>query len=171
MELDCNQTFLFQKSFKREAYLDWRQYTTLVLKVRGDGRSYLINLSTEGYFDIMWNDIYHYVLYTRGGPHWQICKVSHRLFWLYSLLFLTRIAWFLPTEYFFSFLIPVLVEPEPLIFRINGIGLKTEQKRSHRYFMLKITTQPSFLKKAVQPKYKFTGPISKSIGLVRCKDY
>lgn len=101
MELDCNQTFLFQKSFKREAYLDWRQYTTLVLKVRGDGRSYLINLSTEGYFDIMWNDIYHYVLYTRGGPHWQICKVKSQTFLALLAAFLTRIDWFLPTEFLF----------------------------------------------------------------------
>jgi hypothetical protein len=28
-----------------------------------------------GYFDIMWNDIYSYVLFTRGGPYWQLSKV------------------------------------------------------------------------------------------------
>lgn len=50
----------------------------LVLKVRGDGRSYLLNISTRGYFDVMWNDMYHYVLFTRGGPYWQYTKVcSH----------------------------------------------------------------------------------------------
>ena len=64
-----------QKSFKRESTYDWSQYNMLVLKVRGDGRSYLINLHCEGYFDLMWNDIYHFALYTRGGPHWQIAKV------------------------------------------------------------------------------------------------
>ncbi|RVE55332.1 hypothetical protein evm_000230 [Chilo suppressalis] len=64
-----------RKSFKREATYDWHIYNTLVIKVRGDGRSYLLNISCEGYYDITWNDIYHYVLYTRGGPYWQIAKV------------------------------------------------------------------------------------------------
>ena len=41
-------------SFKRESYLDWTNYNTLVLKVRGDGRPYLINVSCEGYFDVTW---------------------------------------------------------------------------------------------------------------------
>lgn len=66
---------IFQKSFKRPTTFDWHLYNTLVLKIRGDGRSYLLNISCEGYYDITWNDIYHYVLYTRGGPYWQIAKV------------------------------------------------------------------------------------------------
>lgn len=51
----CNiRTMRARKSFKRETYLDWSFYNTLVLKVRGDGRPYLINISCEGYFDITW---------------------------------------------------------------------------------------------------------------------
>ncbi|XP_058443526.1 complex I intermediate-associated protein 30, mitochondrial [Malaya genurostris] len=73
-----------RKSFKRDAFYDWEQYNTLVLKVRGDGRSYLINLASEGYYDILWNDIYHYVLYTRGGPHWQIARIPFSKFFLAS---------------------------------------------------------------------------------------
>ncbi|XP_063696806.1 complex I intermediate-associated protein 30, mitochondrial [Culicoides brevitarsis] len=72
------------KSFKREIYLDWQPYNTLILKIRGDGRNYLINIHTDGYFDILWNDIYHYVLYTRGGPHWQIAKIPFSKFFLSS---------------------------------------------------------------------------------------
>lgn len=69
---------MLQKSFKRDAYFDWRMYSHIVLRVRGDGRSYMLNLSTMGYYDIMWNDIYSYVLFTRGGPYWQVSKVKYR---------------------------------------------------------------------------------------------
>ncbi|XP_018784615.1 PREDICTED: complex I intermediate-associated protein 30, mitochondrial [Bactrocera latifrons] len=73
-----------RRSFKRESTYDWTQYNTLVMKIRGDGRSYLINLHTEGYFDIQWNDVYHYVLFTRGGPHWQLVKIPFSKFFLSS---------------------------------------------------------------------------------------
>lgn len=72
------------KSFKRDATYDWNLYNTIVLKVRGDGRSYLLNLSCEGYHDITWNDIYHYVLYTRGGPYWQVARIPFSKFILGS---------------------------------------------------------------------------------------
>lgn len=73
-----------RKSFKREVYIDWSLYNMLELRVRGDGRSYLINISTAGYFDITWNDIYTYVLYTRGGPHWQVTRIPFSKFFLNS---------------------------------------------------------------------------------------
>ncbi|XP_073984676.1 complex I intermediate-associated protein 30 [Rhodnius prolixus] len=73
-----------RKSFKRDAYLNWGQYTHLVIKCRGDGRSYMLNIATSGYFDQLWNDIYHYVLYTRGGPYWQITKVPFSKFFFSS---------------------------------------------------------------------------------------
>lgn len=72
------------KSFKRDAYMDWSCYNTLVMRVRGDGRPYMINIGTEGFFDITWNDIYHYVLYTRGGPHWQTTRIPFSKFFLAS---------------------------------------------------------------------------------------
>lgn len=64
-----------EKSFKRDSFHDWTSYTHLVMRVRGDGRSYFINLGSAGYFDINWNDQFHFPLYTRGGPHWQVSKV------------------------------------------------------------------------------------------------
>ncbi|CAD6994449.1 unnamed protein product [Ceratitis capitata] len=69
-----------RRSFKRESAFDWTQYNTLVMKIRGDGRNYLINLHTEGYFDLQWNDVYHFVLFTRGGPHWQMVKIPFSKF-------------------------------------------------------------------------------------------
>lgn len=81
----CNmKTLRHKKSFKRDAYYNWIPYNMLVLKVRGDGRSYLLNLSTRGYFDITWNDVYHYVLFTRGGPYWQIAKIPFSKFFFSS---------------------------------------------------------------------------------------
>nr|CAG4646392.1 EOG090X091L [Macrothrix elegans] len=92
-----------QRSFKRDSYYDWSSYTHLVLRVRGDGRSYMITLATAGYYDIAWNDQFHYALFTRGGPHWQISKIPFSKFYKTSKgriqdmqepLPLTRIAHF-----------------------------------------------------------------------------
>lgn len=81
----CNmRTLRARKSFKREAYLDWSCYNMLVMRVRGDGRSYLLNINSRGYYDITWNDIYHYVLFTRGGPYWQVARIPFSKFFLGS---------------------------------------------------------------------------------------
>ncbi|XP_045581044.1 complex I intermediate-associated protein 30, mitochondrial [Procambarus clarkii] len=81
----CNmRTIRPRKSFRREMYLDWSCYNHLELRVRGDGRSYLVNISTAGYYDITWNDMFSYVLYTRGGPHWQITRIPFSKFFFNS---------------------------------------------------------------------------------------
>ncbi|CAL8111638.1 unnamed protein product [Orchesella dallaii] len=67
-------------SFGRKSYHDWSQYTHLTMRIRGDGRSYIINIGQAGYYDIMWNDVYHYVLFTRGGPYWQKVKIPFSKF-------------------------------------------------------------------------------------------
>jgi len=72
------------RSFKRETYHDWTSYTHLVLRIRGDGRSYMLNIGSAGYFDITWNDMYNYMLFTRGGPHWQITRIPFSKFFLTS---------------------------------------------------------------------------------------
>lgn len=77
----CNVTTVNkEKSFRREVYHDWTPYTHLILRVRGDGRCYSLNISTRGIFDLTWNDMYNYVLYTRGGPHWQYVKLPFSKF-------------------------------------------------------------------------------------------
>ncbi|CAH0552003.1 unnamed protein product [Brassicogethes aeneus] len=81
----CNmRTIRARKSFKRESHFNWTSYNMLVMRVRGDGRSYLLNINTRGYFDITWNDMYHYVLFTRGGPYWQYTRIPFSKFFLAS---------------------------------------------------------------------------------------
>ncbi|XP_072763016.1 complex I intermediate-associated protein 30, mitochondrial [Anoplolepis gracilipes] len=69
-----------QISFKRDVCHDWTPYTHLILRVRGDGRCYTLSIYTRGTFNLMWNDVYNYVLHTRGGPHWQYVKVPFSKF-------------------------------------------------------------------------------------------
>ncbi|XP_050729350.1 complex I intermediate-associated protein 30, mitochondrial-like isoform X1 [Eriocheir sinensis] len=73
-----------RKSFKREVYHNWIDFNMLEIRLRGDGRSYLLNITCSGYYDLMWNDIYTYPLYTRGGPHWQLTRIPFSKFILSS---------------------------------------------------------------------------------------
>ncbi|XP_017793684.1 PREDICTED: complex I intermediate-associated protein 30, mitochondrial [Habropoda laboriosa] len=77
----CNITSVRKcKSFKRKILLDWTNYNELVLRIRGDGRCYMLNLLCGQYFDITRNYAFHYVMYTRGGPHWQVVRIPFAKF-------------------------------------------------------------------------------------------
>lgn len=71
-------------SFDRVKHLDWTNFNTLHLRIRGDGRPWMINLGPEMYYSHMKNDIYSYFLYTRGGPYWQDVKIPFSKFFLSS---------------------------------------------------------------------------------------
>lgn len=49
------------------------------MKVRGDGRPYMLTISMDRFFDVGWFDQYHYTLFTHGGPYWQTAKVEHTI--------------------------------------------------------------------------------------------
>lgn len=63
-------------SFYRVQPLGWEKFTHLCFRLRGDGRTYYINLHLDNYYDLEWNDMYRFPLYTRGGPYWQYTEVG-----------------------------------------------------------------------------------------------
>lgn len=69
-------------SFDRKKHFDWSSFNMLHLRVRGDGRPWMINIATETYFSHQRDDIYSYFLYTRGGPYWQDVKIPFSKFFL-----------------------------------------------------------------------------------------
>lgn len=76
----CMRAKPYRMPFKIKSSFDWTMYTHLVFKVRGDGRIYMANLYVNRNFDVSWYDVYHYFLYTRGGPYWQIIKIPFSRF-------------------------------------------------------------------------------------------
>lgn len=74
------QTFPNTISFYRRRYLYWQEFSHLVVRCRGDGRSYTVNLTVFEDFDITTNVIYQYPLFTRGGPYWQVSYIPFSKF-------------------------------------------------------------------------------------------
>ncbi|KAK9294386.1 hypothetical protein QLX08_010982 [Tetragonisca angustula] len=77
----CNITSLQKfKSFGRRDYYNWVNYNELVLRIRGDGRCYMLNILQKGIIDLSQYDCHHYVMYTRGGPYWQVVRIPFSKF-------------------------------------------------------------------------------------------
>lgn len=69
-------------SFDRKKQFDWSNFNTLHLRIRGDGRPWMINIASEIVYSHQKDDIYCYFLYTRGGPYWQDVKIPFSKFFL-----------------------------------------------------------------------------------------
>ncbi|TRY86826.1 hypothetical protein DNTS_020543, partial [Danionella cerebrum] len=57
--------------FNRKRQYDWSSFNTLHLRVRGDGRPWMVIIGVEAYYSHTKDDLYSYFLYTRGGPYWE----------------------------------------------------------------------------------------------------
>ncbi|GCB61522.1 hypothetical protein scyTo_0012933, partial [Scyliorhinus torazame] len=71
-------------AFDLKKYYDLSNFNTLYLRVRGDGRPWMVNISSEMYFTHQKDDLYNYFLFTRGGPYWQDVKIPFSKFFLSS---------------------------------------------------------------------------------------
>lgn len=72
------------RSFYRTKYLNFEHFEAIKLRIRGDGRTYRLNIHRDQFFDVRWLDLWHYPIYTRGGPYWQDVVVPFGKFVLAS---------------------------------------------------------------------------------------
>ncbi|CAJ0591442.1 unnamed protein product [Cylicocyclus nassatus] len=69
------------KFLNRKKYLGkWRNFSHLLIKCRGDGRSYKVMLHAPMAIDMTWGDSFSYPLHTHGGPYWQYEKIPFSKF-------------------------------------------------------------------------------------------
>ncbi|GMT11635.1 hypothetical protein PFISCL1PPCAC_2932, partial [Pristionchus fissidentatus] len=68
-------------AFNRRKYLSqWNNYSHLMIKCRGDGRSYKVMLHSPLALDMTWGDSYSFPLHTHGGPYWQYERIPFSKF-------------------------------------------------------------------------------------------
>ncbi|KAM6180578.1 complex I intermediate-associated protein 30, mitochondrial [Erethizon dorsatum] len=67
-------------AFERRMFYDWSQYNSLYLRIRGDGRPWMVNIQEQTDFIQKKDQMYSYFMYTRGGPYWQEVKIPFSKF-------------------------------------------------------------------------------------------
>ncbi|KAK1338952.1 hypothetical protein QTO34_019621 [Cnephaeus nilssonii] len=71
---------ILRGAFDRKKSYDWSQFNTLYLRVRGDGRPWMVNIREDTDFIQRHNQMYSYFMFTRGGPYWQEVKIPFSKF-------------------------------------------------------------------------------------------
>nr|XP_020649438.1 complex I intermediate-associated protein 30, mitochondrial isoform X1 [Pogona vitticeps] len=67
-------------AFNRDRPYDWTNFNSLHLRVRGDGRPWMINIYTNPYFSHTKDILYNYFMFTRGGPYWEEIRIPFSKF-------------------------------------------------------------------------------------------
>nr|XP_004660957.2 complex I intermediate-associated protein 30, mitochondrial [Jaculus jaculus]XP_045013762.1 complex I intermediate-associated protein 30, mitochondrial [Jaculus jaculus]XP_045013763.1 complex I intermediate-associated protein 30, mitochondrial [Jaculus jaculus] len=67
-------------AFERKRPYDWSLFNTLYLRVRGDGRAWMVTIRQDTDFVQKKNQMYSYFMFTRGGPYWQEVKIPFSKF-------------------------------------------------------------------------------------------
>ncbi|XP_061467372.1 complex I intermediate-associated protein 30, mitochondrial isoform X2 [Rhineura floridana] len=67
-------------AFDRKKPYDWSNFNSLFLRIRGDGRPWMINIYTDPYFSHQKDELYSYFLFTRGGPYWEEIRIPFSKF-------------------------------------------------------------------------------------------
>ncbi|XP_045393191.1 complex I intermediate-associated protein 30, mitochondrial [Lemur catta] len=67
-------------AFERRLSYDWSHFNTLYLRVRGDGRPWMVNIREDTDIIQRKNQMYSYFMFTRGGPYWQEIKIPFSKF-------------------------------------------------------------------------------------------
>ncbi|CAH6788046.1 complex I intermediate-associated protein 30, mitochondrial [Phodopus roborovskii] len=71
-------------AFERKRSYDWSLFNTLYLRIRGDGRPWMVNIRQDTDLLQRKNQIYSYFMFTRGGPYWQEVKIPFSKFFFSS---------------------------------------------------------------------------------------
>ncbi|XP_068961915.1 complex I intermediate-associated protein 30, mitochondrial [Petaurus breviceps papuanus] len=67
-------------AFERKKYYDWSNFNSLYLRVRGDGRPWMVNIKTDTDLIHKSQYLHSYFMFTRGGPYWQEVKIPFSKF-------------------------------------------------------------------------------------------
>ncbi|XP_043775118.1 complex I intermediate-associated protein 30, mitochondrial [Cervus elaphus] len=66
--------------FEMKRSYDWSHFNTLYLRVRGDGRPWMVNIREDTDIIQRKDQMYSYFMFTRGGPYWQEVKIPFSKF-------------------------------------------------------------------------------------------